>query len=279
MKILLNILLALLLLVSCGEATQETAEAQNSVVKQNILPTKLSAKDSIPKNTNMDLLEEDFSIEYIMGQFDPTTHKDFVEISTQYAESKGMYLRKDTYEAFKKMYAAAQKAGHKMVIRSATRPFNHQKRIWEGKWNGNRLVDGKNLSKTIKKPLPRALKILEYSSMPSTSRHHWGTDFDINDFENEYFESGDGKKLYDWLLQHAASYGFCQPYTAKGQNRPEGYFEEKWHWSYLPVATPLTRQAKEKLTDDMIKGFKGSEMAKEIEVVRKYILGINQECL
>ncbi len=167
-----------------------------------------------------------------------------------------------------------------MIIKSATRPFDRQKIIWEGKWTGKRLVaGGQDISKTIPNPKERALKILEYSSMPGTSRHHWGTDIDINNFTNEYFAKGKGLKEYEWLTTHASEYGFCQPYTAKGAARPDGYNEEKWHWSYLPVAKKLTQQYQLRLKDKDISGFKGAETAVEIEVVRKYVLGISKACL
>ena len=115
--------------------------------------------------------------------------------------------------------------------------------------------------------------------MPGTSRHHWGTDIDLNAFINEYFERGDGLKLYNWMVANAASYGFCQPYTQKGPKRPDGYNEEKWHWSYLPLAKKLSDQAKQELKDAMISGFDGAEAAQAIGVVEKYVLGINQACL
>jgi LAS superfamily LD-carboxypeptidase LdcB len=115
--------------------------------------------------------------------------------------------------------------------------------------------------------------------MPGTSRHHWGTDIDLNAFTNTYFESGAGYKIYQWLLTNAASYGFCQPYTKKGVNRPSGYEEEKWHWSYLPISVALTQQAAQTLTDDQIKGFKGAEVAETIKVVQNYVLGIEPRCL
>jgi LAS superfamily LD-carboxypeptidase LdcB len=224
--------------------------------------------------------QQGFTTDYLMGHFDPATHDDFTLVAAQYADREGLYLRKDTYEAFLKMYKAAQADGIKMVIRSATRNFNYQKGIWEAKWNGQRtLSNGKNAAKAYPNPETRALKILEYSSMPGTSRHHWGTDLDLNAFNNAYFEKGAGLKLYNWMLEHAATYGFCQPYTPKGAERPYGYNEEKWHWSYLPVSRPLTALAKEALKDEMIKGFDGAEAATGIGVVKKYVLGINNDCL
>ena len=222
----------------------------------------------------------DYPLEYIMGKFDPSEHEDFVIVENTYTRREGMYLHKDTYEAFKKMYAAAKADSVTLRIVSGTRNFNSQKSIWEAKWTGARKVQGgEDLSKTTPDPVERALKILRFSSMPSTSRHHWGTDIDLNALNNAFFDEGNGKKIYDWLSANAAEYGFCQPYSPKGAERPDGYNEERWHWSYLPVAQPLTVKAQKMLKNEMIEGFLGSEVATEIDVVRKYVLGINKECM
>ncbi|HHM21379.1 MAG TPA: D-alanyl-D-alanine carboxypeptidase family protein, partial [Bacteroidetes bacterium] len=156
---------------------------------------------------------------------------------------------------------------------------NRQKNIWESKWTGARKIEnGTNAATNYPDPKTRALKILEYSSMPGTSRHHWGTDIDINDLDNFTFEHGKGEEVYNWLVANAARFGFCQPYTKKGKERPHGYNEEKWHWSYIPIARQLTDLAAARLRDDMISGFKGAETAVKIGVVEKYVLGINREC-
>ncbi|MEO1627788.1 MAG: M15 family metallopeptidase, partial [Bacteroidota bacterium] len=228
--------------------------------------------------TKMD--EPGFGIDYLTGKFEPSVHQDFVEIDKTHASRPGMYIRRDAYEAFRKMFEAAQKDGVRLIIKSATRNFEAQKSIWEGKWTGSRLLDGGiNAAKKFPDPTERALKILEWSSMPGTSRHHWGTDIDLNAFVNKYFETGKGLKEYQWLRKHAASFGFCQPYSPKGEARPYGYNEEKWHWSYMPVAGRLFSEAKAKLKNDAISGFKGSQVANKIGVVEKYVLGISEECL
>ncbi|MCB0703930.1 MAG: M15 family metallopeptidase [Saprospiraceae bacterium] len=219
-----------------------------------------------------------FTLEYVMGKFDPAKHPDFTKIPTAYADEAGRYLRKDALEAFIQMYESAKKEGINLKIRSATRNFDYQKGIWERKWTGATKVSGKDLSITIPNPVERARKILEYSSMPGTSRHHWGTDIDLNNFENAYFESGQGLKEYEWLQANASTYGFCQVYSEKGPNRKEGYNLEKWHWSYLPVAKELTAFAERQLTNKDISGFLGAETASEIRVVEKYVLGINPAC-
>ena len=216
--------------------------------------------------------------EWLMGNMNYTRDARFIRIERPYGARDGMYLHKETYEAFKLMYAAAKRDGVSLQIRSALRGFSDQKRIWEGKWNGQRKVDGQRLNQTIPDPKARALKILRFSSMPGTSRHHWGTDIDINSFVNSYFERGRGKQEYDWLRANAVRYGFCQTYTAKGPDRPTGYEEERWHWTYLPVARDLTRAYLNQISYDDINGFDGDQTARELQVIQKYVAGIASAC-
>ncbi len=211
---------------------------------------------------------------YLLGKFDPTTHPQFSKIADRHAQgsAKGAYVRKETYEAFIKMSEAAKKEGVELIIISATRNFDSQKRIWENKWEGRTMVEGKNLT-TVKDPKERARLILLYSSMPATSRHHWGTDMDLNSLENSYFESGEGLKIYQWLTTHAHEYGFCQPYTSKTGGRT-GYEEEKWHWSYFPLSGDFLEAYKKQVRYSDIKGFAGSEVAKTMEVIKRYVEGV-----
>ncbi len=220
-------------------------------------------------------LVDSTKIHYLTGRFDPDQHPDFVLIPSEYADRAGLYLRQEALEAFIKMNTAAKKDGIALKIISATRNFVAQKRIWEEKWTGKRPVTGTANILQIKDPVKRAELILLYSSMPGTSRHHWGTDVDLNALNNEYFTTGAGLKTYQWLLTHAADYGFCQPYNA---GRVNGYQEEKWHWSYLPVSIELTAYATQHLRDQDITGFLGAETAAKIQVVEKYVLGINPAC-
>jgi D-alanyl-D-alanine carboxypeptidase len=219
-------------------------------------------------------------VNYLLGRFEPSKDTSFVKIDNQHAagSGRGAYLHRETYEAFKKMYAAAKADGITLTIRSATRNFYRQKEIWEGKWNGGRKVGGKDLSRTVPNHKERALTILLYSSMPGTSRHHWGTDMDLNAFENDYFKSGQGLKEYEWLVANGPTYGFCQPYTEKGADRPDGYEEERWHWSYIPLAKKYLAAYGNQINLAMIEGFDGAETATEISVIEKYVFGINSVC-
>ncbi|MBX2901515.1 MAG: M15 family metallopeptidase [Cyclobacteriaceae bacterium] len=211
---------------------------------------------------------------YLLGKFDPATHSQFVKLADEHTRGSGRggYLRKETYEAFLKMSAAARQEGIELTIISATRNFDSQKRIWENKWNGKVPVEGKDLT-TVSDLKERARLILLYSSMPSTSRHHWGTDMDLNALENSYFESGEGLKIYTWLKAHAAEYGFCQPYTSKTTGR-SGYEEERWHWSYLPLSGEFLNQYTKQVSYKDISGFAGSDIAKQMAVIKNYVEGV-----
>jgi LAS superfamily LD-carboxypeptidase LdcB len=215
---------------------------------------------------------------YLLGKLDPAQETNFVEINCKYANRQGMFLRSEVYEAFMKMHTAALEDGVQLTIVSATRNFESQKYIWERKWSGKTLVGGKNLAKSVSDPVERAKIILRFSSMPGTSRHHWGTDMDLNALNNDYFSTGEGKKIYTWLRKNALDYGFCQTYTPKNSTRPSGYEEEKWHWSYLPLARLLLVQYTQQVIYDDLKGFMGWETAKELCVIDNYVLSINPEC-
>ena len=218
------------------------------------------------------------SVGYIMGKFDPGTHESFEEIPTKYADRSGVFLRKEALVAFVKMWEAAKNDSVRLTIISATRNFQYQKGIWERKWTGKTMLSDGTSATDISDKKERAYKVLLYSAMPGTSRHHWGADIDLNSLKNEWFENGDGLKVYNWLINNAHKYGFCQVYTKKWPLRPHGYEEEKWHWSYLPISKQLTIYAEENLRNDMISGFAGAEVNSEIDVVNEYVLGINPDC-
>lgn len=199
----------------------------------------------------------------LLGQVQYASQDEFIAVDKPYA-SRRMFLQKETFKAFLKMYRAACEDGIELRIISGARNFEHQKAIWEKKWSNLEGLD----------PVSRAEKILEFSSMPATSRHHWGTDIDLNSLENRYFEEGNGKEQYHWLVKHANKYGFYQVYTSKQSGRT-GYAEEKWHWSYLPIAGVYLDQYNKLITYGDIKNFKGAEWAKEKKMIADYVNGVS----
>jgi LAS superfamily LD-carboxypeptidase LdcB len=194
-------------------------------------------------------------------------------------------MRPDVLEAFEKMVIsyeierAVSKNSEKIIVKSGFRSYTDQKTIWEEKFTGKR-----KMKKSVenKKPQEIVPLILEYSSAPGTSRHHWGTDLDLNSFENSYFEKGGkGEFLYTWLQKNAATYGFCQPYNDYSERDNKGYFLERWHWSYFPISSKLQQEWLDSYKDKKIniKGkFLGSEtMHDELPLV--YVSSVNKSCL
>lgn len=205
----------------------------------------------------------------LIGKFNPEKTPNFVNLKNYKipVKNNNLYLQKEAAEALQKLYFDFKRE-HPNVefwITSATRTYWDQKAIWEKKWNYY-----KNLKEEDK-----VKKILEYSSMPATSRHHWGTDFDINILENLYYEKGQGKTLWEWLKKNSHKYGFCLPYN---ENRTSGYFLEKWHWSYKPISSLYLKKWNELFSNKQIKNidFSGS---KYFEIYAPlYVNSINEEC-
>ena len=219
---------------------------------------------------------------YVTGKFEPARHPLFINLDkTEIPVSrKGQYLRKETAESLSLMLKNFRKdhPGIKISVISATRNFNSQKRIWEEKWTGKRKITGISSINLINDPVKKGELILQYSSMPGTSRHHWGTDFDINSLNNEYYSKGDGRIIYQWLLKNASKYGFYQPYTA---NRDTGYKEEKWHWSYLPLSKQFLKDWNTLYSNMQSEfwaelSFRGVEHVGHLAPV--YVNSINSEC-
>jgi len=194
------------------------------------------------------------------------------------------FMRPDVLEAFEKMVIAYEKDrevtknSEKLIVKSGFRSYYDQKVIWEEKFTGKR-----KMKKSIesKKAEEIVTLILEYSSAPGTSRHHWGTDLDLNSFDNSYFEKGGkGEFLYNWLQKNAKTFGFCQPYNEYNERDNKGYFLERWHWSYQPISSKLLEDWLELYKEKkiIIKGkFLGSEtMSDDMPIT--YVSSINKSC-
>ena len=245
-------LLLCLLMVNCHSDVRDSPASMTTENEANT-----GQEDSAPEN---------ISVEFVTGQFEFEDHPDFVRVADSLSD-KTIYLQKPTYEAFLEMAAHADDDGVDLIIISGTRNFMVQKSIWDRKWENSEEESG----------LAKAREILLYSSMPMTSRHHWGTDIDLNNLSNSWFEDGKGKRVYDWLTAHANDYGFYQPYTDKSLNNRTGYEEERWHWSYMLLAHHYLEFYNENITNEDINGFKGSDLAPQINMVDNYVNGLSEK--
>ncbi len=255
------ILISFLLSLACQNKEKPMVQSIGNSEKSDLI------SENITPSENMNNFTTD-TLQLIIGQIDYASSESFVFVNDQQVVSKGMYLDKEVFEQFKKMQVAAKKEGVHLKIISGVRNFADQKRIWERKWlDRNHIIDEKE----------RALDILKYSSMPMTSRHHWGTDIDMNSLDNKYFSQGQGLKVYKWLSENANQYGFHQVYTNKKTSNRTGYEEEKWHWSYLPKAKKYLDFYNKNLTNTEIKGFLGSSQAQAVDMLKNYVNGVSTD--
>lgn len=196
----------------------------------------------------------------------------------------GYKIRKEAYDSFLKLQAEALKEGITIAAVSSYRNFDHQKRIWNRKY--------KKFTSQGLSPQESIEKIIEYSTIPGTSRHHWGTDIDIYDTNvkqpagilqtKNYHGNGVYCKLKDWMDTNAERFGFFLVYTDRYYRK--GFKYEPWHYSYRPLSKPYLEDYRKldisKLL--LLEGLLGSEYF-DAAFIEKYIteniLDINPELL
>ena len=223
------------------------------------------------------------SDDFLKGKFQPSKNSRFAIIPGAYSIRKNQYLQKETIEHFVEMAKVARNEGIDIYILSPTRNFYAQKSIWERKFIQN--------EKEGLMPRENALKILLWSSMPGTSRHHWGTDFDIvfsrknAQLSNRIYESGQGLRTYQWMKTHARKFGFCQPYTGlpasrdnsrEGRPIKHGYQQEKWHWSYQPLASKYLKTYFMRRARMLPSGFRGDSAGNTLFL--DYVMNVDKSC-
>ena len=192
-------------------------------------------------------------------------------------------LEKNTFIAMEKMRKAALLDGVKIKVVSGFRDFERQKQIWNRKFK--KFTTENNLS-----DLDAIKEIIRFSTIPGTSRHHWGTEIDVidEDFKNEknlliskkYEEGGIFEKLKKWMDNNSQKFGFYLTYD-NNINR-KGFEYEPWHYSYLPESK---RYLKSFLKIDIVEiiskvDIEGKELFNEkfiSDYINNNILEINPE--
>lgn len=171
----------------------------------------------------------------------------------QLIERDGYRLRPEAARAFDEMRKAATQAGVPIQVVSSYRDYAHQNRIWKRKYKA--YTAGKS------SPEDAIKKIIEYSTIPGTSRHHWATDIDIIQantsvhgdvlIPSKFHGKGPFCKLKEWLDIHAQDYGFYLVYTnAYGR---KGFNYEPWHYSYKPLSKKYLESYKNLDLRDILK--------------------------
>ena len=190
-------------------------------------------------------------------------------------------LEKNTYYAYKKMEKAAKKDGISLKIVSAHRGYERQKFIWNKKYK-------KFTEENLLEPTQAINEIIRFSTIPGTSRHHWGTEIDIIDenysdeinvlMSSKFEKGGIFFEIKNWLNLNSEKFGFYITYD----NNPErkGFEHEPWHYSYAPISKKMLSifkksDLKKLIVKDEINGsdFFSDEFIEKYK--REYILDIN----
>lgn len=150
-------------------------------------------------------------------------------------------MHRETAVALQKMRIAASQENIALEVVSAYRSFQRQKEIFENKYQ-------KNLAQGME-PMQAIENIIEYSTIPGTSRHHWGTDLDLIDgnkpkpadvlVAENFHGNGPYCKMKEWMDLYASDFGFYEVYTDHGLRK--GFKYEPWHFSYAPVSIPMLK--------------------------------------
>ena len=194
------------------------------------------------KNYIINLILFFFITSIIFSQNEVTRGDFFLLGKIDMNETLKLGLLPEAYLKFKQMQNDAKKEGVEIEIVSGYRSYQKQKNIWNNKYNKNfkkGILGTKNIN-----------RIIQYSTLPGTSRHHWGTDIDVIDkrftpkgdllIEKNYSENGVYSQLYRWMKKNSKNYGFYLVYDDSPKRK--GFKFEPWHYSYKPLSVMFLKR-------------------------------------
>jgi len=211
----------------------------------------------------------DFDKELLLGMIDPSTRDDFCRLD-RYNTHNRMFVHRDVYAPLIALLDAAKRDNINLYVISAFRSFDLQRQIWNRKLAQRGVSNYHALSPSQK--YQHIKSVLNYSAMPGSSRHHWGTDIDFCSVSNSFGKSQTGKRYFNWLTENAPKYGFFQAYNP---GRDKGHKNEYWHWSYAPLASKILLAYTASISEEDFSGFSGSNLAGDIDIVQNYVSSVN----
>jgi LAS superfamily LD-carboxypeptidase LdcB len=244
--------------VSCGDSPAESA-----MLNVGSKPDTLTIAPELPEP-----LDTVYYRSLLTGTLDISKDSSFVVLPKQYCD-KTIYLQREAAEALVSMIKKAEVEGIHLHVISGYRSFKDQVAIWNRKWGV--VQDETDAAK--------CRRIMRFSAMPKTSRHHWGTDIDLNSLENAYFESGKGLEELNWLNSHAWEFGYQCVYSDKAATARTGYEMERWHWSYVPLSSKFLELYNVLIDYGQIDGFNGFQSAPECRAIEDYVNGVRVDSL
>ena len=121
--------------------------------------------------------------------------------------------------------------------------------------------------------------ILEYSAVPGTSRHHWGTEIDINAATPQYFNTEEGEEVYDWMQKMLLLMVFANLIPQKDQIDQLATMKKNGIGLILPFQKISPKNMQNLISPSDISGFDGDQYVPQLNLINDYVLGINPECL
>ena len=206
--LILSSLLALTL-AACSQEKTATTEAKSSTEQKTVQEGTAGSKSQEASQKKAEVVNkgDHYSIQ---GKYD-----EIVVANKHYPMSKDYNPGENpTAKAeLLKLIAAMQQAGFPISDHySGFRSYETQTQLYQNYVN----KDGK-------------AEADRYSARPGYSEHQTGLAFDLIETNGDLVTE---EKAAQWLLDHAADYGFVVRYL-KGKEKETGYMAEEWHLRYV----------------------------------------------
>ena len=206
--LILSGLLALIL-AACSQEKSSTTEAKSSAEQSTVQEGTAGSKSQEASQKKAEVVNkgDHYSIQ---GKYD-----EIVVANKHYPMSKDYNPGENpTAKAeLLKLIAAMQQAGFPISDHySGFRSYETQTQLYQNYVN----KDGK-------------AEADRYSARPGYSEHQTGLAFDLIGTNGDLVTE---EKAAQWLLDHAADYGFVVRYL-KGKEKETGYMAEEWHLRYV----------------------------------------------
>ncbi len=168
---------------------------------------------------NIDIITRPDSQNVLVNKFNKLSEDyipDDLEVITLEFNPDGLMLRHEARLAFEKMCSDAYQEGIYLKAISTYRSYYYQWKIYL-----------KNITpyQSLEEYQQERDKV---SARPGHSEHQTGLAVDINDLEQAFEATPEGR----WLAENSYQYGFILRYP-KGKEEITGYDYEPWHFRYL----------------------------------------------
>ena len=198
-----------LTLAACSQEKPATSETQTSTEEKTVQEGTAGSKSQVASQKKAEVVDkgDHYSIQ---GKYD-----EIVVANKHYPMSKDYNPGENpTAKAeLLKLIAAMQQAGFPISDNySGFRSYETQTQLYQDYVN----KDGK-------------AEADRYSARPGYSEHQTGLAFDLIGTDGDLVTE---EKAAQWLLDHAADYGFVVRYL-KGKEKETGYMAEEWHLRYV----------------------------------------------